>query len=626
MTVIYECEFAQLKKDYREIEDHSRQMFPDFYLRYPRQVSAETVLSNVESGVLTGFVQVDIRVPEKWPLGRERDISPYDYFSEMAPIFCNSEVHFNEWGPTMQNYSLSSKSGNFSDSRRLLVGGMAADKIFLATNLLKWYIDQGLEVTRVYEVVEYRFEKCFEGFCDYISTARRDGDRDPSKEILGETCKVLGNASYGSLLLDKTKHVNVQYVHHSHQAHLAVNEACFKSACSLPGDIYEIEKSKKQIALDIPIQLAFTILQSAKLKLLEFYYDCLDYYVDRKDFELTHADTDSLYISMSGKSLLDIIKPSKMQEFERSVYGHCYDRDASGELFRANSEHWFPRECCNTHKKYDKRERGLFKLEASGNELIALASKTYHLSRDNAPDSVKAKGINKSALVNPRDMYMAALKDRQTGSAENVGFRAVKNSIMTYTQTRAGFNFFYAKRKVLANGIDTVPLKMILNPWEDYNALVLKAEKHCLSNDYQCALQKHGHIFRSCTQLYTYEMAMYNDCPRLAVDILRAKNDRKLWALSRVIKPKHSWYADRDEVMHRIVWQKINNIKHRVLLELRECRGKLIVQPGDRSNGYFTCGLSQKMAEITNPSQFPGSDMMSVFWEKLTADREFMNS
>ena len=79
-------------------------------------------------------------------------------------------------------------------------------------------------------------------------------------------------------------------------------------------------------------------------------------------------------------------------------------------------------------------------------------------------------------------------------------------------------------------------------------------------------------------------------------------------------------------MMHRIVWQKINNIKHRVLLELREHRGKLIVQPGDRSNSYFTCGLSQKMAEITNPSQFPGSDMMSVFWEKLTADREFMNS
>ena len=178
---------------------------------------------------------------------------------------------------------------------------MAAEKIFLATNLLKWYITQGLVVTKVYEVVEYRFEKCFEGFCDFISTARRAGDRDPSKEILGETCKVLGNASYGSLLLDKTKHTDVQYVHHSHEAHLAVNDPCFKTTCEIPGDLYEIEKTKKQIDLDIPIQLAFTILQSAKLKLLEFYYEYLDYFVDRKDFEITHADMDSIYLSMSGK-------------------------------------------------------------------------------------------------------------------------------------------------------------------------------------------------------------------------------------------------------------------------------------------------------------------------------------
>ena len=626
LVVIYECQFAQLKKENRNIQTHSDQMFPDFYLNHPRPVSVDTILANVESGALTGFVQVDIRVPEKWPKGRERDISPYEYFSEMSPIFCNSEVHFNEWGPTMQNYSLSRSSGDFTTSRKLLIGGMAAEKIFLATNLLKWYITQGLVVTKVYEVVEYRFEKCFEGFCDFISTARREGDRDPSKEILGETCKVLGNASYGSLLLDKTKHTDVRYVHHSHEAHLAVNDPCFKTACEIPGDLYEIEKTKKQIDLDIPIQLAFTILQSAKLKLLEFYYDCLDYFVDRKDFEITHADTDSLYLSMSGKCLQDIIKPSKRQEFERSIYGHCYDRDTNGELFRASNEHWFPRQCCDSHKKYDKRERGLFKLEASGTELIALASKTYHLERSDEPNCVKAKGINKSALVNPRDMYMAALTDKQTGSAENVGFRAVNNSIMTYVQTRRGFNFFYVKRKVLPNGIDTVPLTMTLNPWEDYNAIVLKAEKHCLSNDYQCAMQKHGHIFRSCTQLYFYERAIYNDSPRLAADILKARNNRKIIAVSKSVVPKPSWYTDRDEVMQQIVWQKINNIKYRVVLELRESQDRLIVQPGDRTNSYFTCGLSQKMAEITNPSQFPGSDMMSAFWENLKSDRNFMDS
>ena len=625
LTVIYECEFAQMKKQNRDVKKHSATMFPQFYSRYPRSVSLDTILQNVESGELTGFLQVDIKVPEKWPKGKERDVSPYEYFSEMSPIFCNSEVHFNEWGETMQNYSLSHMASDFTDSKKLLIGGMSAEKIFLESNLLKWYMEKGLEITRVYEVVEYRYEKCFEGFCDYISTARREGDQDPSKEILGETCKVLGNASYGSLLLDKTKHTNVKYVHDSHQAHLAVNDPSFISCCSLPGELYEIEKSKQKIDLDIPIQLAFTILQTAKLKLLQFYYDCLDYYVNREDYEITHADTDSLYFMMSADEFEKIVKPEKLKEFKQAIYGNCYDVDSEGKPFRASTVNWFPRECCEKHRKHDKRERGLFKKEASGTELIALASKTYHLSRPDAPDSVKAKGINKSALVDPYKMYINALVHRIPGSAQNMGFRAVDNSIMTYIQNRRGFNFMYVKRKILENGIDTEPLCITMNPFEEYNVFVLDGKKHCLSNEYKCFMQKHGHVFISCSHLFSYEMAVYNDYPILAQDILIAQNEKKIAALSRQIKLKVSWYTDRDQIMHDILWQKINQMKKRVILELSKCRNKLIVHPGNRSNGYFTCGILNKMAEITNPAHFPGTDMLSIFWEQLSEDDNFMN-
>ena len=43
--------------------------------------------------------------------------------------------------------------------------------------------------------------------------------------------------------------------------------------------------------------------------MLEFYYDFLDKYVDRCDFELMYMDTDSFYIAISGESLDDVIKP-----------------------------------------------------------------------------------------------------------------------------------------------------------------------------------------------------------------------------------------------------------------------------------------------------------------------------
>ena len=48
--------------------------------------------------------------------------------------------------------------------------------------------------------------------------------------------------------------------------------------------------------------------QLAKLRMLEFYYDFLDRYVDRRDFELIQMDTDSNYMAISGDKLADIIR------------------------------------------------------------------------------------------------------------------------------------------------------------------------------------------------------------------------------------------------------------------------------------------------------------------------------
>ena len=258
--------------------------------------------------------------------------------------------------------------------------------------------------------------------------------------------------------------------------------------------------------------------------------------------------------------------------------------------------------------------------------MIALSSKTYHLQRTDGPNCVKAKGINKAALHDPRQLYYNALYNQEIGAAYNIGFRAVHNTIMTYTQKRKGFSFFYVKRMVCPNSVDTEPLNIVLTPWENYHTKVLSPDKDCLSNDYPCALQKHGKIFTSCTQLYFYEMAMYHSNTDIAYDILKARNVKKINSLARQITVKATWYLDRDEVMRNIVWQKIYNMKHRIISELKASHGLMIIQPGTRFNQHFTCGLSHKMAEITNPSHHPGQDVMGIFWEELQNNQEFMDS
>ena len=95
----------------------------------------------------------------------------------MPPLFCNAKVTFDLIGEHMQNFAR--EAGLSQKPRRLLVGGMKAEKILLASPLLKWYLDHGMEVNRVYQCIEFVPAKCFEHFTREVTECRRLGDRNP---------------------------------------------------------------------------------------------------------------------------------------------------------------------------------------------------------------------------------------------------------------------------------------------------------------------------------------------------------------------------------------------------------------------------------------------------------------
>ena len=50
------------------------------------------------------------------------------------------------------------------------------------------------------------------------------------------------------------------------------------------------------------------------------------------------------------------------------------------------------------------------------------------------------------------------LLTKQDSAGVNRGFRVVNNTMYTYTQVRDAFSYFYPKRKVLEDGVSTLPL------------------------------------------------------------------------------------------------------------------------------------------------------------------------
>ncbi|CAH3193475.1 unnamed protein product, partial [Porites evermanni] len=124
--------------------------------------------------------------------------------------------------------------------------------------------------------------------------------------------------------------------------------------------------------------------------------------------------------------------------------------------FEADKCNWFPRTDTPEHKAYDKRTPGLFKVEWEGQGIIGLCSKTYYCF--GAKDKFSCKGVNKKCNDINKDKYLNVLLTKQNSSGVNRGFRVVNNTIYTYTQVRDAFSYFYPKRKVLADGVNTTPL------------------------------------------------------------------------------------------------------------------------------------------------------------------------
>ena len=254
-----------------------------------------------------GFVECDIEVPDQLK----------EYFSEMTPIFKNVDVCLDDVGEFMQNYA---KEHNIQDvPRRLLIGFYFGKKIGLTTPLLKWYLEHGLVITHIYTTAEYIPNAAFSSFMTQIAQCRLEGDRDKDKALIAEMSKLIGNSSYGQMITNKEKHHDIVYVDES-EISTEIIDNHFYDMTELPDGCYEVEKTKKRINLDLPIHIGVFILNYAKLRMLEFYYDFLDYHLSREDFQILEMDTDGNYLGITAENLEDLIKPELKEQFEREKH------------------------------------------------------------------------------------------------------------------------------------------------------------------------------------------------------------------------------------------------------------------------------------------------------------------
>ena len=277
----------------------------------------------------------------------------------------------------VSNFSLDylEKTGSKRGKGKKLVGALSAQKMLIYAPLLKWYLEHGLEITKVHLTIKYKPEVVFDWLVEKVTEERRKGDVDKNKALFADMFKLLGNSAYGKFIENLEDQTNITYTKNEKVVDRTLRSVFFSDTNEI-GEAYELKSRKQRVTIDRPFHASIEVYQLAKLRMLEFYYDFLDRYIDRRDFELIQMDTNSFYMAISDDSLDEIVKPDMVQEFDREKHEWVAVSD------------------------WDKRTPGLFKLEAEGSAMIALCPKCYYLEPfENGKTKCSSKGIRTSITI-----------------------------------------------------------------------------------------------------------------------------------------------------------------------------------------------------------------------------------
>ena len=164
--------------------------------------------------------------------------------------------------------------------------------------------------------------KCFNNCLQSAVKARSEGEENPNPSVVAETSKLLANSSYGYLIMDRSRHTVTKYLSDD-KTHGAINSKMFKRLGYINDQLYEVEIVESEIEQKEPIFNGFFILEYAKLRMLELYYNFVDKYCDVTKFEELEMDKDSLYLALSEHDLCDRIRPEMKKESNSSKWRLC---------------------------------------------------------------------------------------------------------------------------------------------------------------------------------------------------------------------------------------------------------------------------------------------------------------
>jgi hypothetical protein len=297
---------------------------------------------------------------------------------------------------------------------------------------------QGVQLKRIRRAITFNQRSWIRPYISENTRLRQQATDDFGKDYY----KLLNNAFFGKTMENVRKRVRIVLVNNSRSHTWQTSKPTFKRFEIFDENIVGVELAQKNITLDKPIYVGFTVLELSKLLMYKFHYEVMKN--NFSDLKLCFTDTDSFLYFIKCKNLYRDHMVRMRQHFDFSNYP-------------------------DTHPLFSNENKavvGKFKDETNGvpiKEFIGLRSKCYSILTVTEKQKSTAAGVKRN--VRDSDLHHDLYRQILLGGDQPIKdhyirqktFRSHKHVVYTIDQSKVGLTRYDDKRWLLNDGITTRP-------------------------------------------------------------------------------------------------------------------------------------------------------------------------
>ena len=179
---IWECEFDHMKQTKPDVKHYCETL--DFIIDKRYKISEETIKRDVMSGKIFGMVECDLTLPESLRNKPEH--------REFQMIIKHAQMSREDIGPNMKQFA--EDNNLLPRPSKVLLCSFHVQRQLVATPLLKFYLEKGVQMPKIYQLIQYKPMPAFVEFGQMVMADRRRGDLQPSTKIIADSSKLIGKS------------------------------------------------------------------------------------------------------------------------------------------------------------------------------------------------------------------------------------------------------------------------------------------------------------------------------------------------------------------------------------------------------------------------------------------------